>query len=132
MFAACNPDRSVSTAEIGEAFAISTHHLTKVVHRLGKEGFIVLKRGRTGGLRLATTPDQIRIGEVVRRTEPDFHAVECFDRESNTCALVPRCALIAPLRKAMEAFVEELDRYTLADVVGPRRAPEYLRLLGRR
>lgn len=132
LFAASHPDRHVSSEEISEAFGISPNHLVKVVHRLGKSGFVAIRRGRTGGLSLARPPEEIRLGDVVAATEPDFFAVECFDREHNTCALAPACALIPPLRQAMAAFLAELSRHTLADVAGARHRVRYLKLLQER
>lgn len=132
LFAASNPDRHVSSEEISAAFGISPHHLVKVVHHLGKLGYVTIRRGRTGGLSLAKPPAEIRLGEVIMATEPDFFAVECFDREHNTCALAPACRLIPPLRGALDAFVAELNRYTLEDVAGSRDRVRYLQLLGER
>jgi len=126
LFAACHPERHVSSDEISRAFGISPHHLDKVIHRLGKCGFLTVRRGRVGGVSLSRPPDQICLGAVVRATEPDFFAVECFDREHNTCALAPGCGLIRPLTRALEAFFAELDRFTLADVAGPRQREHVL------
>ncbi|GAA3332991.1 hypothetical protein GCM10020331_095280 [Ectobacillus funiculus] len=53
----------------------------KVIHELGKLGFIETIRGRNGGIRLALKPDEINIGAVIRKTEEDFHMVECFNTE---------------------------------------------------
>lgn len=129
LFAASHPDRHVSSDEISAAFGVSPHHLVKVVHHLGKLGLVAIRRGRSGGLSLAKRPEEIRLGEVVVATEPDFFMVECFDRGHNTCALAPACGLIPPLKQALEAFVAELNRYTLADVAGVRDQVVYLRLL---
>lgn len=122
LYAATYPDRRVSTEEISTAFGISTHHLVKVVNNLGRAGFLDLKRGRNGGIRLGRAPEEIVVGAVVRVTEPDLHLVECFDAKRNTCPIVPACRLIQPLADARKAFLRVLDGYTLADVV-PADAP---------
>ncbi len=114
------PERWVSTEEIAKSYGISNHHLVKVVNKLGKEGYLEVKRGRLGGIRLAVEPKEIRLGTLVRKTEPDFCMAECFDSANNTCPITSVCALIRPLHEAKEAFLGSLDRFTLADVVGPR------------
>ena len=65
----------------------------------------------------ARRPEDIGIGRLVRETEPNFHLVECFDSEHNTCPIVPVCGLIRPLAEAQQAFLSCLDRYTLADAL---------------
>jgi Rrf2 family nitric oxide-sensitive transcriptional repressor len=53
-------------------FAISEHHLVKVVHRLGKAGFSRQYARARWRLRLALPAGEIGIGRVVRATEgPD-------------------------------------------------------------
>ncbi|PWA12217.1 Rrf2 family transcriptional regulator [Pueribacillus theae] len=102
--------------EISEAYSISKNHLTKIIHELGKHGYIETIRGRNGGIRLKRLPEEINIGELVRRTEEDFYLLECFDSEKNTCVLSPACRLKKMLNDAMNAFFQELDQYTLADI----------------
>ena len=126
---ACHPDRMVSTEEISEAFGISNHHLVKVVNHLGKLEFVSIKRGRNGGISIDRPLEDIRIGDVVAELETDFILVECFDAERNTCRIAPSCALIKPLKKALDAFVAELNRHTLADVVAPPKNEQYKQLL---
>ncbi|PWG60925.1 Rrf2 family transcriptional regulator, partial [Spiribacter halobius] len=46
--------------------------------------------------------------------------VECFGSD-NTCCLAPVCVLRGALDEALRAFLEVLDRYTLADLIAPRR-----------
>ncbi len=130
LYVAAARGRQVSTEEVGEAFEISTHHLVKVVGKLGKTGFLAIKRGRKGGFMLARDPGSIRLGDVVTATEPDFALVECMEPDNERCALTGACGLVRPLRKAHQAFIDSLNEYTLADAVSPRRELGYRRLLG--
>ncbi|MDQ1472618.1 MAG: Rrf2 family transcriptional regulator, nitric oxide-sensitive transcriptional repressor [Bryobacterales bacterium] len=109
-------DRPVSTQEISEAYGISRNHLVRVVQRLQSHSFVNASVGRSGGLTLALDPAEINIGQVVRKTEPNFRIVECFEPETNTCKIAPVCKLRGVLAEALRAFVHVLDGYTLADV----------------
>ncbi|MEK4628472.1 MAG: Rrf2 family transcriptional regulator [Solibacillus sp.] len=106
--------------EIADAYQISKNHLMKVTYDLGQHGYIETIRGRGGGIRLAMDPKDINIGEVVRKTEDDFHIVECFNPESNLCKISPECQLKNALHQALQAYLAVLDSYTLADVLGTK------------
>jgi Rrf2 family nitric oxide-sensitive transcriptional repressor len=106
--------------EISAAFSLSEHHLSKIVHELGKLGYIETIRGRNGGIRLAKRPEEIVIGAVVRETEDNLSLVECFAAHGNECVLTPSCRLRFALREALEAFLRVLDAYTLADLLENR------------
>jgi Rrf2 family nitric oxide-sensitive transcriptional repressor len=114
------PNHQATITEIAQSYKVSRNHLVKVVHNLGAMGYITTSRGRGGGMVLAMAPELINIGELVRKTEPDFDLVECFDEETNTCPIAPACALIRALKVARKAFLEVLDQYTLAAVVNNR------------
>ena len=111
------PDRLVTIREIATAYGISKNHLMKVVHFLGLVDLVHTVRGRTGGIRLGGKPAEIRLGSVVRLTEPDFHIVECFDAARNRCVLSPDCELKHALACARAAYLERLDQVSLADLL---------------
>ena len=71
------------------------------------------KTGRSGGLALARAPEEIAIGAVVRRLEPDLRLVECFDPATSTCPIAPVCGLSTALHDAQAAFLAVLDRVSL-------------------
>ncbi len=121
MWLALRPDELTTISEIARAYGISEHHLMKVVHQLGLSGYIETVRGHGGGLRLAKKPEDIVVGDVVRRAEPDLGLVECF-RASQACAIQPACVLSTVLAEALRAFMDVLDGYTLADLIA-KRAP---------
>lgn len=122
MYVAAHPEGRATIAEIARAYDISEHHLTKVVHFLGKEGYLENLRGRGGGLRLARAPSAINVGDVVKLTEGGDVPAECFERESNCCAITADCKLKFALSEAVDAFYAALRRYTLEDVVKNRKA----------
>lgn len=109
------PDEAVSTGALAEEFAISQHHLAKVVSDLVRGGFVKSRRGRSGGLTLARPAQTITVGEVVRHLEQRFAIVECFRADGGACVLKPQCFLRPRLAAAQEAFISELDKTTLAD-----------------
>ncbi|WP_338664741.1 Rrf2 family transcriptional regulator [Pararoseomonas sp. SCSIO 73927] len=117
-------DRRVSIREIAEAHRISENHLVKVIHNLGRGGFVETARGRGGGLRLARPPEEICVGDVVRFTEDDLALVACFQPPGGAgggaggCALINVCRLQSLLGEALAAFMAVLDKATLAELIG--------------
>ncbi len=120
-------EERATIAEIAERFAISRNHLMKVVQELNRLGYLSATRGKHGGLRLNRAPADVSLGGLVRDTEPDLGLVECF-RDGDACAITPACRLKPILGEALAAFLAVLDRYTLADLLGPHRA-ELIQLL---
>jgi Rrf2 family nitric oxide-sensitive transcriptional repressor len=116
MYAAARTDRLITIEETAELYGISRAHLMKVANQLTRAGFMTAVRGRSGGLQLARRPEGIRLGEVLKETEPDFALVDCF-RSGNSCLITPRCRLRGVLNEALKAFSEVLDGYTLADLL---------------
>ncbi|WP_414463576.1 Rrf2 family transcriptional regulator [Hyphomicrobium sp. DY-1] len=116
LFAASHGDRLITIEETAEVYGISRTHLMKVVNQLTNAGFLRGVRGRSGGFALALRPEKIRLGDVVRATEPDFALVECFGTQ-NSCLITPRCRLKGVLNEALLAFAATLDKHTLADIM---------------
>ena len=122
-------DRLVSIGEISRAYQVSPHVLVKVVQLLTEQELITSVRGRNGGLRLNKLPTDINVGRLIRRTEPGWDLVECFDAVRNTCPIDGACELKSVLDRAQRAFLNVLDDHTLADFL--HRAPALIRLLNR-
>ena len=118
---ASEPERLFTTDEIAQEFAISRNHLTKVVRELASAGFIATQRGSGGGFRLAQAPEAISIGAVVRHLESRHALVECFRSDGGHCILTPKCRLKRRLAAAAKAFLDELDKLTLAECAYPPR-----------
>ncbi len=109
---ALHDDRLCSIGEMSRTYAVSHNHLMKVVNALARDGFIQTVRGRAGGMRLARPPEEITVGEVVRRTEEGFELADC-----SGCALSPACGLTSVLAKGMQAMMAVFDSFTIADLL---------------
>ncbi len=127
LYLAVHGDRLVSVGEVSRAYRVSPHVMVKVVQRLVEDGLVASARGRHGGLRLDKAPGEINVGRLIRRTEPSWDLVECFDRDRNTCPIESACGLKGALKRAQRAFLGVLDDHTLADFLP--RAPSLIRLL---
>lgn len=104
-----------SRNDVATAFDMSAHHVAKITADLADYGYIETQRGRTGGIRLDADPDEISVGEVVRRFEPNFEVTQCMSGES-TCPISTVCGLRFLLDRALTDFLETLDQFTIADI----------------
>lgn len=114
---AVKPGGRATIAEVAQAYAVSEAHLMKVAHLLGQAGHVTTLRGRGGGLMLARPAAEIRVGDVVRRMEPDMDVVPCL--AGGSCAIQPACRLKRTMHEARAAFLAVLDGTTIADLAGP-------------
>lgn len=112
-----SPER-VTVDEVADAFGISRNHLVKVVHALGKNGYLATRRGIGGGFALALPPEEIRVGDIVRLGERTETVIDCVDSRARICRILPACRLKGVLDEAAAAFFAVLDSYTLEDLIG--------------
>jgi Rrf2 family transcriptional regulator, nitric oxide-sensitive transcriptional repressor len=117
-------DEQLSVDWIARHYGISRNHLAKVAQGLQAEGYVVTFRGRGGGMRLARAPDDINVGDVVRRFESLEGFISCMPGGSG-CAINGACGLKPALSGAVNAFLSYLDRFSLAAIT---RQPKKLML----
>jgi Rrf2 family nitric oxide-sensitive transcriptional repressor len=115
LLSAARPGQLITIREAAQIYGISQAHLKKVVTLLTRKGYLRAVRGHGGGFTLGRAPGEIRLGTVLRATEPAFDIVECYAHEK-TCRISDVCRLPRAFDEALAAFVDVLDRYTLEDV----------------
>jgi Rrf2 family nitric oxide-sensitive transcriptional repressor len=107
-------EQLIKVAELSERLQITQQNVFKIVNLLARAGLIEAVRGRNGGVRLARPADRIRIGDVVRATEVTRVAIE----EDGAARVRGRGHDVnRVLDDALEAFIDVLDRHTIADMV---------------
>jgi Rrf2 family nitric oxide-sensitive transcriptional repressor len=109
-------NKLVTIRRISDAYGISRNHLMKVVSLLTRTGYLKAQRGPGGGIRLARSPDEINLADVITDTEEDLVMVECFDEEGN-CVITPVCKLQQVIGEALKAYIRTMKEYTLSDLL---------------
>ncbi len=123
IFVGLKDDELCSVKEIATAYNISQNHLVKVAHNLSKKGYLETFKGKGGGIRLAKPANVINVGEIVRLTE-STSLLECFPPRAKQggCCIAGICKLQGILHQALSKFMQELDAYTLEDLLQNKSA----------
>lgn len=117
MYAALRAPELATIDDVATAFGISRDHVVKVVHALGRGGYLKTRRGVGGGFTLARPTAKITVGEIIRLTEADDIVINCRERRGAHCRILSACRLKVALDEAAAAFFAVLDDYTLEDLV---------------
>jgi Rrf2 family transcriptional regulator, iron-sulfur cluster assembly transcription factor len=120
-------DGPVRIQDIAKRRNISVKYLEQLIRALKKAGFIQSKRGPKGGHTLATPPDRIRIGDVVRALESRPELTECVGKPE-ICVIAGECITRQIWLRATESIFRELDAICLADLLEQSRKSELLGL----
>lgn len=66
---AANPERQLSVGEIGEKYGVSSHHLAKVMHVLGRAGLVRSVRGAGGGYQFVGNAKRTTLLDIIQLFE---------------------------------------------------------------
>ncbi len=111
-------DERVTIREISESFQVSRNHLMKVVSNLTRMGYLNARRGPGGGITLARPATEINLADVICDMEEDMNLVTCF-YENGECVIKSVCRLKDVLQQALSSYIDELNRYSLQDLLQP-------------
>ena len=81
---ASNPKRQISTAEIGDKYRVSAHHLAKVLLTLGRAGLVQSIRGVGGGYSFIGNARRITLYDVISLFEDTSTKCKLTDPKNAT------------------------------------------------
>lgn len=111
----------IALKDIAQRQEISKKYLEQIIPMLNRSGILQANRGFQGGYRLAKTPDQYTVGEILRLTEGGLSPVACLDGESVQCNRSAICPTL-PLWQGLSRVINEyLDNVTLQDLLDQQR-----------
>lgn len=105
-----------TVSDVAGFYGISAHHVGKVVHQLGRLGYVRNHRGPGGGIELARRPGEIRVGRVIHDFEGNTHLLDCVGTPG-VCAIQPGCTLRGVLAEAERLQMDYLDGITLESLL---------------
>jgi Rrf2 family nitric oxide-sensitive transcriptional repressor len=105
-----------TVSDVAEFFGISAHHVGKVVHQLGRLGYVRNHRGPGGGIELARAPSTITVGRVVLDFEGNTHLLDCVGLPGQ-CVIQPGCRLRGVLAEAERIQMDYLNGVTLESLL---------------
>lgn len=70
--------KPVSVKEIAEILEVSANHLSKVLQRLTKAGFVSSSKGKNGGFLITKAPSQITLLDIYESIEGKFEMKSCL------------------------------------------------------
>jgi Rrf2 family nitric oxide-sensitive transcriptional repressor len=113
-----NNESRVTIHQVSEAYDISKNHLMKVVSNLTRLKIVSAQRGPGGGIQLNRAPEDISLNEIISNTEKHLQELGTFN-STHSAETTADARLSSFLQHALQAYLNELGRFTLADVLEP-------------
>lgn len=115
---ATHPEQRVTIRQISDIYNISRNHLMKVVSFLSSHDYVDSQRGPGGGIQLKKPATEINLADIVVDAEGDLSMLDCM-REHPARVSASDRQLRSIMTQALEAFIETLGAYSLADLATP-------------
>ena len=105
----------VSLKDISNRQEISLKYLEQIMAMLNKAGYVKSTRGNNGGYRLAKSPEEYKVGDILRKTEGDLAPIACVNGEE--CGKRENCKTFKFWQGLDNVINEYVDSKTLADLI---------------
>ena len=106
----------LSIKAVAEKQNIPEAYLEQLIAVLRKDELVVSIRGAQGGYRLARTPEDITVGDVLRSLEGGLKLIDCLEEEE-TCGKSCACPSRIVWKKLSDGLNAIVDSITLKDMI---------------
>jgi Rrf2 family nitric oxide-sensitive transcriptional repressor len=105
-----------TSGELGKELDIPFNHLAKLVQILARKGYLITRKGKGGGLKLAADPKKIDLAEVIEAIEGPIVLSDClFHRKS--CRFSKNCKFRKCLSGVRSKIYQLFSNTTIFDLV---------------
>ena len=105
----------VSLKDISNRQEVSLKYLEQIMAMLNKAGYVKSTRGNNGGYRLAKSPEEYKVGDILRKTEGDLAPIACVNGEE--CGKRENCKTFKFWQGLDNVINEYVDSKTLGDLI---------------
>jgi len=116
-FAEHSEDERIPLKEVAERQEISQKYIESIMTLLSKHGFVDAVHGKGGGYKLNRSPEEYKVGEILRLTEGTLAPVACLEKDAPLCPKKEKCRTVNMWSKLDELIEGYLDSVTLADLM---------------
>ena len=113
--------------EVAMRQGISLKYLERIIPALSKNGFLEGVQGKGGGYRLVKTPEECKIGDILRLTEGNLAPVACLECEAKPCERADKCRTYPMWTEFHRIVNDYFDGITLADIMKTDVAKETIK-----
>lgn len=107
----------VPMKEVAQRQGISLKYLEQILPVLTQNGFLEGVQGKGGGYRLVKSPEECRLGDILRLTEGDLAPVACLGRDAKTCERTEQCPTYPIWVEFYQVVNDYFDKKTIADLM---------------
>ena len=106
-----------STSEIlSKKIDVPLNHVSKIVQKLSRSGYLITRKGKGGGLRLARNPKHINLAEIVEIIDGPIMLSDCIlNKES--CCFGKKCKVRLCLAGIRAKMLKVLSKTKIGDLV---------------
>jgi Rrf2 family protein len=112
-----NTGEFIPLKEITDRQGISLKYLESIMSILSKGHLVESASGKGGGYRLIKTPEQYRVGDILRLTEGSLAPVACLCTDTKKCDVTQDCYTLPFWQGLGDTINQYLDSHTLADLI---------------
>ena len=107
----------VSLKDIADRQNISKKYLEQIIPVLNKSNILKTNRGFQGGYMLSKSPDQYKVGDILRLTEGNLAPVACLEKAQNDCPRKETCSTLPICQGLHKVICDYLENITLQDII---------------
>jgi Rrf2 family protein len=112
-----NTGEFIPLKEITDRQGISLKYLESIMSILSKGHLVESASGKGGGYRLIKSPEQYRVGDILRLTEGSLAPVACLCTDTKKCDVTQDCYTLPFWQGLGDTINQYLDSHTLADLI---------------
>ena len=111
----------VPMKDIAERQGISLKYLERIIPVLSKNGIIEGLQGKGGGYRLVKSPEECKIGDILRLTEGNLAPVACLQCNAEKCDRADTCPTLPMWTEFHHMVNQYFDSITLSSLIEQER-----------
>ena len=100
---------------LSRELGIPYNHLAKLIQIMSRRGFVITKKGKGGGLRLAVDPKKINLAEVMEAVEGPVMINDCL-LNKKSCRFSGKCKARKCLGAVKNQINQMLMKTTIHDI----------------